>query len=84
MLHKSIVDVGGVPLRVSSDCRGGGGVGGVRSLLKFSSGYAPVSTGLTNSIYHRKKDVKVTLNPPSHSTKSYTRRLRPEVQPIIL
>ena len=63
---------------------GGGGVGGVRSLLKFSSGYAPVSTGLTNSIYHRKKDLKVTLNPPSHSTKSYTRRLRPEVQPIIL
>ena len=28
MLHKSIVDVGGVPLRVSSDCRGGGGGGG--------------------------------------------------------
>ena len=82
--------------------RGAGeGGGGVRSLLKLSSGYTPASTGLTNSIYHRKKMkrwrkrlVTSQLNSPSHSrahpigrghsTKSYTRRLRPEVQPITL
>ena len=53
---------------------GKGGGGGVRSLLKFSSGYTPVSTGLTNSIYHRKKMkrwrkrlVTSQLNPQSHS-----------------